>query len=519
MISKTLQNNEQLFQRLFEIVPGLFIWILLFSPLWAGKAFPFLVADILVILAIYWFYRGVLTTIGVSIGYFKYRRAIAKDWLAECNKLAEYELPDPDLLPTQQFLPKHLIMYPVGAAKYDVLKTTLEGIRSQNYPKELIYIAISLEERLVVRDPDYFADMKQKIFTDFSEYGDRIMIFEHPDGIVGEAIGAAANRTWGAKNAVAQLEQRGEVISDFLITSPDEDLIFHPQFLAAATYKYLVNDKRNRKFYQTALYTFNNNYWDVPMLMRVLSVSLTLPVLSSSVIEKHKRETYSCYTINLQVLKDVNYWDTRIGIDDTTFYWRPFFYFDGDWSCEVFFVPLSADAVYDPDYINNHKEQYKQYLRWGWGVISFPIGMKVLLTNNRIPLLTRIAKIIHLFEMFVFFKVLAFLLTFSIPILLLLNPQLGETVFWYTVPNTISAIMSITVIFMIPATLYKILIVPPRPKLMPKYKYILRTIVEVPLNLVVLLTYSFLPFVEASTRMMLGQPSARTVTWSVKQRK
>ena len=31
----------------------------------------------------------------------------------------------------------------------------------------------------------------------------------HPDGIEGEAIGAAANRAWGAKNAVEQLVRNG----------------------------------------------------------------------------------------------------------------------------------------------------------------------------------------------------------------------------------------------------------------------------------------------------------------------
>lgn len=519
MITKTLNRYEETFERLFEIIPGLFIWILLLSPLWAGSTIPVALADFLVILATYWFFRGALTSFGIVFGYRKYRQALKKDWLEECNKLKDYDLPAKETLPKGQFLPKHLIVYPVGNAKFDVLKTTLDSVINQNYPLELIYVAISLEERLIAKDPEYFAHMKAKLYEEFPQFGDRLMIFEHPDGIEGEVIGAGPNRAWGARNSVEELERRGEIISDFLITSPDEDITFHHDFLAAATYQFMINEKRERRFYQTALYTFNNNYWDVPLLIRVLSISLTLPILASSVIEKHKRETFSCYTLSLQVMKDVDYWDTSLGIDDTTFYWRPFFHFHGDWECEVFYIPLAADAVYDPSYVKNHRDQYKQYLRWGWGVVSFPIGIRGLLTNSTIPLLIRIGKAIHLFEVFIFFKVLAFLLTFSIPIVLFLNPQLGESVIWYSVPNTVSKIMTLAIIFLLPATLYKILLIPKKPDHMPRWKHILYIVLEAPMNLVTLLTYSFLPFVEASTRMMLGQESAKSVTWSNKARK
>jgi hypothetical protein len=519
MIARTIEKHDSFFQRLFEIIPGFLIWILLLSPIWAGKTIPQLASDFLIVLSVYWFYRATLSTIGTFLGYEKVRQALKKDWLQECLNLQNFRLPEVETLPKGQFLPKQLIMYPVGSARYDVLSTTLNGIRNQNYPKELIYIAISFEERLIRKDPTYFARLQEQLREEYKEFGDRLMLFEHPDGLPGEVIGAAANRRWGGKSAVEELEKRGENIADFLITSPDEDIIFHREYLAAATYQYLISPKRKQKFYQTALYTFNNNYWDVPILIRVLASSLTIPVLASSILEKHKRETYSCYSLNLEVLKAVDYWDASLGIDDTTFYWRPYFYFKGDWTCEVFYIPLSADAIYDPDYIKNHRDQYKQYLRWGWGVITFPLGMKGLLKATDIPLMKRIGKMWHLFEVFVFWKVLAYLLTFAIPIILLLNPQLKETVQWYSLPNTLSQIMGLAVIFLVPTTIYKALIAPPKPAKWSWFRYIATLIIEAPLNLITLFTYSSLPFVEASTRMMFGQKSAKSVTWANKARK
>lgn len=519
MVAKAIEKHDSFFQRLFEIVPGFFIWLLILSPFLIGKTVPFLMADVLTVLSIYWFYRASLNTLGSTIGFFRYRHDIKKDWLQEIEKLKQYDLPESETLPQGQFLPKQLIVYPQIMPQFEVLKTTIDGLLNQNYPRELIYVAISSEMRNIRKNPEAYYEFQQKIRAEYGEaFGDRLMLFEHPEGLPGEVIGAAPNRRWGASNAVMELEKRGENIADFLVTSPDEDIVFHPQFLAAATYQYLISERRRQKFYQTAVYTFNNNYWEVPILIRVLVSSLTIPVLASSVVEKHRRETYSCYTISLQVLKDVDYWDPSMGIDDTTFYWRPYFHFKGNFECEVFYVPLSADAIYDPSYIKNHKEQYKQYLRWGWGVITFPIGMKGLLQHTEIPFLKRMSKIWHLFEVFVLFKVLAYLLTFAVPIILLLNPSWQELSIWYDLPNVISKIMGIAVVFLIPTTIYKALIAPPKPKSWSWFKYLIILLIEAPLNIITMMTYSFLPFVEASTRLMLGQNSNK-VKWSDKVRK
>lgn len=527
MIQTLVAKHESKFLRLFEILPGLLIWILLLSPIWAGPVFstlfgsPKLVLDIyggfIIVLAVYWFLRASLTMIGTAIGFIRYKQALSVNWLQRSLDLQRQELPSPESLPVGQFLPKHLLVYPVGAAEYDVLARTLDGIRNQNYPLELLYVAISMEERLIRRNPEYFAKMQTDIKQNFPEFGDRLMIFEHPDGLTGEVIGAAANRTWGAKNAVSELTGRGESIGDFLITSPDEDIVFHPQYLAAATYQYLISPYRKQRFYQTALYTFNNNYWDVPMLIRVLSASLTIPVLASSVTEKYKRETFSCYTLGLDVLAEVGYWDVHLGIDDTTFFWKPYFHFKGDWECEVFFIPLMADAVYHPNYVRNHREQYKQYVRWGWGVISVPMAAVGLLKYPGIPLAHRLEKLIHIFQVFVLWKVMVYLLTFAIPGFFLLNSQYSILVDWYAIPNTLSQIMGIAVVFIFPTTLFKGLLAPPYPSNWSKLKYFGIMLIEAPLNILTILTFSFAPFIEASTRYMFGQKPFKMVTWTEKE--
>ncbi len=201
-------------------------------------------------------------------------------------------LPDQDTLPKDRLLPKQLIVIANYGEEYEVVKRSINALLKQNYPKELIYLTLSIEERRAKRDPDY-AKRGEYLKNDFGEiFGDRLFFFIHPESLEGEAIGAAANRAWGTKKTVEALEAKGENINEFLITAPDGDLVFSPDYLASLTFRWLTVEKRNQRFYQTALYTFNNNYWDVPLLVRILMVGLTLPVLSSSVLEKNKRETW-----------------------------------------------------------------------------------------------------------------------------------------------------------------------------------------------------------------------------------
>lgn len=509
--------TDKLLQRLLEIIPGFAIWLLLLSPIWLGFSFPFFIINTLVVLSVYWMFRALILSVGTVVGYFMYRNDIKKDWLKECLALKRDELPEPELLPKDGLLPKQLIVIPNYGESYEVLSRSINAIIKQNYPKELIYLAVSIEDRKAKKDEDY-AKRGEYLQRDFGEYfGERLMFFIHPENLPEEVVGAASNRTWGTRNSVEILQKKGLDISEFLITAPDGDLVFNKNYFAALTYKWLTAEKRNQKFYQTAMYTFNNNYWDVPVLVRILMITLTLPVLSSSVLEKNKRETWSCFTLNLKLMVDVNYWDTSLAIDDTTFYWRPYFYLHGDWQCEVFFVPLSADAVYHSNYFRNHIDQYKQYVRWGWGVITFPLAIKQLIYDKHIKLSEKISKIYHLFNVFIFWKVLGFLILVGIPLVFIINTELSKQVISVTVPQTVSNLLTLSTFLLIPNTIVKLLIIPKKPDRMSRFRYIVTLILEIPLNIISLFTFGFLPFIEAPTKMMLGQKHAKTISWSEKQ--
>ena len=142
--------------------------------------------------------------------------------------------------------------------------------------------------------------------------------------------------------------------------------------------------------------------------------------------------------------------------------------------------------------------------------------MKTIFSTSKISFIERLTKAIHLIEVFVLSKVIAFLIAFGLPILLFLNHELDNYVVSFTAPRMISTILNITSVFLIPTAILKILLIPEKPKNMSYLKLAFLLIIELPLNIVSLLTFSFLPFVEATTRMMFGQDHAKRIKWSEK---
>jgi hypothetical protein len=97
-----------------------------------------------------------------------------------------------------------------------------------------------------------------------------------------------------------------------------------------------------------------------------------------------------------------------------------------------------------------------------------------------------------------------FLITFGFAILTFVNPAVKQSSFAYSLPDTMSWILTFTMIFLIPPTYYRAKIAPPMPKEWSFGKKILMNLEGVAV-IINLLTFSFFPFLEAQTRMMLGK--------------
>ncbi len=488
-------------QRLLEMIPGFITWAVLTSPIWLGRKYPSILIFFLTFLAVYWVYRAFIHTVGAIIGYRRYQKELLVNWRGECEKLDFSQLPDHEDLPPNFLGLKQLILIPAVSEGLAVLENTFQGIAEADYPKENLYVAVTIEERGAGEVVPHIDQLREK-------YGDKVgtvWTFVHPKGIPGEAIGAAAaNRSWGGKHAVEKLTELGVNLKDVFFTTFDADCRVHPQFLARTTYQYLTAKNRREKFYQTAVYLFDNNIWQVPPLMRIQATGLTLAVLSSWVVDADRKDTWSCYSVPLSTVLEAGYWPVDLGVDDTTFFWKAYLAKGGKFSGEGFYIPIYSDAVQGETYFKSHVSQYKQLFRWGWGVLVFPIAIKGFLVKKEIPLGTKIVKTLYMLEQYAIWQTIAFMITFGFALFLVTNPDAQQLSISYMLPKTTSIFLTTAFIFLVPVTLIRDKMVIKKPKEWSLSRRLL-TWLEAPLIIVNLLTYSFIPYLDAETRFMMGK--------------
>lgn len=496
--------SDKMLHRLLEIIPGFLTWSLILSPIWLGFLVPELVIYMLTFLSVYWAYLAVKHFRGLVIGYRKHRAELQVDWRQKCQELKAdwHRLPDPATLPESLDAIVHFLLIPTYNEPADVIKNSLDSVFAQTFPHQQILLVCAVEEKYAQR---VLADIENALGDRKNElYG--FYAFVHPAGIPGEAKGAGgANRTWGAKHAVAELKKQNVELKNFIFSTIDGDHVMHPQYLSRLTHLYLSTDKRNNHFYSTAVHLFSNNYWHVPTVMRIEASSVTLATLSNWISGiPQTRETFSAYSASLNTLIDADFWDVALGIDDTVFFWRAFFVRDGDFTGVCHYIPYSADAVEGTGYLNSYKSLYKQLLRWGWGVIVFPLSVKGFIRHKKIPLGRKLVWIYTQIKNKTLLVSIVFLVTFGFYILTAANQYVKQSNFAYSLPYSISIMLSAILILIVPITYLKIKIVGGIPSQLSIFRKAL-FLLEGPLIVINLLTFSFFPFIEAQTRMMLGK--------------
>jgi hypothetical protein len=489
--------------RLFEAAPGLVTWILLLAPAWIPIIFQspgaLAVAAAVLLFDIYWLLRSITVVTGVYSTLWRMRRDMAKDWLAVAREQRESGGIDP----LQYY---HLCVIPTYTEPYHVLERTVQAIVDANYPSELKLIGI------ITRETDKagwenVARLKEK-------FGDRLAGFYHikdplEPGIV---IGKSAAMNWGGRWMVRVLTEEGYDLNQVLITDLDSDYRVHLQYFGWISVHHAREALRDYMIWQPVP-LFHNNYWQVPMAVRIMSASTSQwqMFLHS---RPHRLVAFSSYTCSLEFVRRVGYWDKDVIPEDSRFYWKAFFTFGKRFSVKSVYLPIYGDSPQARDYAATHTSQYNQIKRWAWGITDVPYVLARLPKHPEIPLVLRFRRFMNLFLNHLNWIFLPLLLMFgaSVPLWVSVDfslTDLGQTLFLYS-GILLSTTLSTVVFFLY----FETLLLPPKPANWPLWKkgavhfqYLLYPIVG--------LVMSVLPALEAHTRLLFGRYLEYRVTEKV----
>ncbi len=266
---------------------------------------------------------------------------------------------------------------------------------------------------------------------------------------------------------------------------------------------------RRSSFQPVALY--NNNMWQSAAAVRVASFGTTFWLLSE-LVRPDRMMTFSSHSMPFRMLVDVGFWQKDVVSEDSRIFLQGLLRYDGDYRVEPIFLPVSMDAVSGETYVDSLRALYRQQRRWAWGVEHFPYLMTEFRKHPAMPRLAKFRHLWHHLEGMYTWATVPVLIFILGHLPLWVAPRaLRNEAFFINTPETLSVIMTATMVGIFISAILSLLILPPRPHGSRWHAPLLMVAQWVLLPVTFVLFGSF-PAIDAQTRLMIGRYLGFTVT-------
>jgi len=499
-------RRERIQQRLWEMAPGLTVWVILGTPLAVGFLITFsnfeylwLLGLFAVLLDLYWLVKLVHTFRYVVRGIRLLEAAQAVDW-AERLRLLQVE--SPAVAPDEVI---HAVLIPTYTERYETLHATVSALAAADYPSDRKICAIITRETDLqgCRNVERLQEKFVGSFRAFWHIKDPLL-----PGIV---VGKSAAMAYGGPVLRRACDSLGLDPARVIVTDLDSDYRVHPQYLAYTAHEFCLAEDRLTSIWQPVP-MFLNNLWKVPAAVRSMA---TLGTQWQLYLHQHPKRLvmFSAYSMSLQMLSEVGYWDDDVIPEDSRFFWKAFFRYGAQLHVRPAYLPMYGDAPRAADYGTTLVSQYNQIKRWAWGVTDVPYVASRMTSHPEIPLRLRIER----FRMLVFNH----LSWATVPMLILISGTLPSLFNYDYALSNMGAILETTAGIILTTTLLNIIAVAvldnriqPRPA---AWRWWRRRLVDLQTLTypVVFLVLSVIPALEAQTRLLFGSHLEYRVTEKV----
>lgn len=458
--------------RLLEMLPGLLTWLAFILPIVLSFYIPEYVAIFAIIYTTYWLFRSIKLSLDLIRGYRRTKIAQETNW----NELLDYiEYPEHldtaiQNLATRRTVENrrleavyrelaseinhlksinqykktseiyHAILFVTYKEPLELIRQSIKSYTESTFsPKKMIFV-FSGEESDKENAEKYAKTMEKEFGGKFHEFIATI----HPKGLPKEIPGKAANATWAARKLQDYLDKHKIDYENVILSNFDADTVADPQYFSELTFRYLVEENRSIKTYQPTHF-FHNNIWEVPMLIRLISLSSTFIRLAES-MNTEKYKSFSSRSMGFQSAVDSDFWDPMVIPEDSRQYWTSYIKYKGNNELIQVYTPIYMDAVQSTTYFTTFKDQYKQLRRWAWGVTDFPFVVINLWYAKNISWTKKFGAIFSLLQDHFYWATTPILLSFTGYLPNLINSEFRNTVLSHNVPQMASNVLNIAAV-------------------------------------------------------------------------
>ncbi len=539
-----LNSQEKRIERFFEIAPGALSWGIILGMAIVSVAQPLWAAAVMVAFVLYWVLRLIYMNFFLGVSYSRLAIEKETEWMRLINGMHDLDSllqtlavrSKVPLTPRQHIARRirrnqiaalrktgacppdvarihHVIILPVARESRHVIEPGIRGLAAGVYPTDRVVFVVALEARAS-------AEVKRDVYALKALYAARFMAFlvvEHPADIEGESRVKGANATWAARHAGQWLTDKGIPFEHVIVSCFDADTVAHRDYLACLTYYFMITPSRTRASYQP-IPVYYNNLWDVPGFARVIDIGASFFQLVECT-NPEKLVTFSSHSMSFKALVEVGYWPVDMISDDSAIFWKSFIHYDGNYQVVPIYTTVSMDIAGGQTSLGTFINIYKQKRRWAWGVENLPIVMRAFLQSPGISLYKKVMFSFRLFDMFISWATLSFLL-----VIINLFPaffagrEFGTTTMYYMAPRIKDIIFSLSLAGLVVCMVISIELLSTstirlrfRQKLLHLFDWL-----AIP---VVILALSSIPAIDAQTRLMLGRYMEFKVTEKYRNRK
>lgn len=458
---------------------------------------PILTAYFILAFNVFWVYKGFSLAITATMSHLKMRAAQHTDWMLEVKGFGDWKSV------------RHIVLVMVANEPVETYRHTLEKLAEQTFPLNQIAVVMATEERFPNGQLES-EKLRALIGKKFGAY----MVTVHPADIAGEIKGKSSNEAWAARAAKRILvDKKGWDMRYITITSNDADARLDKQYFAYLSFKFLDDPHRYEKFWQPAI-VFYNNIWRIPAPNRVIN-SISSVWSIGLLMRRDRLINFSNYSASLSMIDKIGYWDTNVIPEDYRIFFKAFFKLGGRVEVDPIFLPSSADAAESTTTWKTFVNDYEQKKRWAWGASDIPLFVQMLFNNRGGSFINKLVRLLRVVEDHILWPVNWFVITAGVTISTLINPNFGRTSIGFMLPKISSAILSLTLVFLVVILIVDAKNRPPRPAEFPKWKAWLGPL-EFILMPIVGFFFVSLPGLDAHTRLMLGKYLEYRVTEKVR---
>jgi hypothetical protein len=475
--------------RLYEILPGLSIWLTLIVAVILAFVKPLWMIYFVIVFDVYWMLKVLNFSFYLIVAWRRYAAARKIHWK---DKLF-HEVPN-----WQE--KKHIIFLTLYNESWEVVESSIQSIVDAVYDKQNFIIVVAGEARTRTHYDDILQKVEQKYASKFY----KVIGTCHPMNLKGEIPGKGSNLNYSERQVQHYVDKQGWHYEDVIATVFDIDTVCHKDYFAYLGYLYCTHPNPTRTSYQPiALY--NNNMWESPSVLRIMAFGTTFWMFTS-LARQDALVTFSSHSISFKALVDVGFHEKRIVSEDSRIFYQCYLHYNGEYEVTPMYVPVSMDTVRDDSWGQSMKNLYKQQRRWAWGVEHVPYLLTEFRKKKKEIAWWKRAKWVFIeWEGKWSWCVVAILITVLgwVPIKFG-GEALQQTAFFFNAPHILSRLMTISMIGLFLSAILSFPLLPKKPKSHPDHQYVVMLLqwVLLPISMILM---SAIPAIDAVTHLMFGK--------------